>query len=88
MRRTTSQKHSRRIGFSRYASRLLLVGQPLLLIALCDYAARLYAATQAGEVGFYLRLGDAAEEIFAAAIILWGGALLLDYMEKREEQKK
>ena len=69
-------------GFCPHAARLLLVGQPLILLGLCDFAARLYRGAQIGEVGTMLRLEDAGSSIGAAIALLWGAALWLDYMER------
>ena len=80
---------SRRVpwGFCPHAARLLLIGQPLILLALCDFAARLYHGAQLGEVGTMLQIEDAGGSIGAAMAILWGAALWLDYMERSTREQ-
>ncbi len=75
-------------GFCPHAARLLLVGQPLILLGLCDFAARLYHGAQMGEVGTMLNIQDAGGSIGAAMAILWGAALWLDYMEREQNMRK
>lgn len=82
-----SKPRHKPFGFSPHAARLLLVGQPLILLALCDFAARLYHGTQLGEIGTMLRLEDAGRHIGAAMALLWGAALWLDYMERTTERR-
>lgn len=73
-------------GFCPHAARLLLVGQPLILLALCDFAARLCHGARIGEVGTMLRIEDAGSSIGAAIALLWGAALWLDYMERTAQR--
>ena len=75
-------------GFCPHAARLLMIGQPLILLGLCDFAARLYHGAQMGEVGTMLRIEDAGGSIGAAMAILWGAALWLDYMERTAKRDK
>ena len=75
-------KKRRAIGPSPLASLLLLIGQLLLLIALMDIAAAVFRAGVAGDVGVHLRLVERGEYIVASAVILYGGAFLMDYLEK------
>ncbi len=75
-------------GPSLLAGRMLMVGLPLILAGTCDFAARLYASGQAGEVGFMIRMGDAGAAILAALAILLGGALLMEHMEQADLRKK
>jgi hypothetical protein len=89
-RRTLRDSKPRRKpwGLCPHAARLLLVGQPLILLGLCDFAARLYHGAQIGEVGTMLRIEDAGSSIGAAMALLWGAALWLDYMEREQNMKK
>ncbi len=75
-------------GPSLLAGRMLMVGLPLILAGTCDFAARLYASGQAGEVGFMIRMGDAGAAILSALAILLGGALLMEHMEQADLRKK
>ncbi len=70
------------IGLSRLAGRLMLGGTVLLTLALCDVAARIHHGLLIGEIGLWLRLGGEAESLLAAATVLLGGGLLLDYCER------
>ena len=82
-----SDRSKRRWGFCPHAARLLLIGQPLILLGLCDFAARLYHGARIGEVGTMLRIEDAGSSIGAAIALLWGAALWLDYMERTTHEK-
>ena len=75
-------KKRRAIGPSRLAALILLIGQPLLLIALMDIAAAVFRAGVSGDLGIHLRLAERGEYVVASAVILYGGALFLDYLEK------
>ena len=75
-------KKRRARGPSRLASLLLLIGQPLLLVALMDIAATVFRAGVAGDLGIGLRLVERGEYVVASAVILYGGALFVDYLEK------
>lgn len=70
-------------GPTRLAGRLSLVGLPLLLLGLCDVAARLCDGLRAGSVGLIYTMAYDIECLAAGAAILLGGALLLDYLERR-----
>jgi hypothetical protein len=67
---------------------MLMVGLPLVLAGACDFAARLYASVQAGEVGFMIRMGEAGAAILYALAILLGGALVMERMERRHAGQK
>ncbi len=75
------------IGLSPIATRLLLAGEQLLLLAVWDYAARVYALTSAGGRGVELLLSDFSDAIGAAAAILVAAGLGLDLLERRAEHK-
>ncbi|MBQ9162447.1 MAG: hypothetical protein IJX74_04145 [Clostridia bacterium] len=75
-------KRSARVGPHPLASRLLLIGQPLLLLALMDIAAQIYRAGAEGHLGVRLWLVERGEYVLASAVILYGGALFLNYLEK------
>lgn len=81
-------KGRRAIGPSRLAALLLLIGQPLLLIALMDIAAAVFRAGVAGDIGIHLHLVERGEYIVASAVILYGGAFFLDYLEKFYSKNK
>lgn len=84
-------KKRRARGPSRLASLLLLIGQPLLLVALMDIAASIFRSGVAGDLGIGLRLVERGEYVLASAVILYGGALFVDYLEKfysDDENKK
>ena len=80
--------HPKRYGFSYLSSRLCLIGLPIILLGLCDVAARLHDGVMAGEVGIMLHLSYDLECITAGLAILVGGALLLDYMERKDTDAK
>ena len=64
------------------AARLLLIGQPLILIALMDIAVYIWRAGVRGDLGVHFLLTERGEYVLASAVILYGAALMLDYMEK------
>ncbi len=70
------------IGPMPAAARLLLIGEWLILLAVCDFAARLFSAEAAGAVGAIHRLSDFGGSVSAAAVILVGSAVGLDYWER------
>ena len=80
-RRNFNQK-KKKIGFTPTASKLCLIGLPLLLAGFCDIAARLHTRLLAGATGVMLRLAYDVECIVAGFAVLVGGVLLLDYMER------
>ena len=65
-------------GFTPYASRLLIAGHILILVALCDFAARLHA----GNPDAILYIEDFASSVSLGGIILWGFGILLDSLER------
>ncbi len=79
------QRQAHRYGLMPIASRLLIAGEILILLALCDFAARLDAAVLAGSQGALLRLSDIGGAVSSAGVILVGSVLFLDYEERREE---
>lgn len=66
-----------------WTARFLLFVQPVLLLAFCDFAARLYHGVSRGEVGIMLRLGYMLEHVIASAVIAYSFALLMNYLEYR-----
>ena len=77
----TQKKH----GPEPLAALYLLIGQPMLLAALCYIAAWLYSSEQNGDIGIRLPLFEMIEYIAISCLILYSGALLLDYLEKRQK---
>lgn len=77
-------KVKNKIGPTRLAGRLWLTGMIILTLGVCDVAARLYDGLRAGAIGLMLNLGYDIECLMAGAAILTGGALLLDYMERKQ----
>lgn len=73
-------------GFTPRATKLGLGGFPFILLGLCDAAARLHNQVSIGAVGAMLRLAYGFECIVAGLAILIGGVLLLDFMERRDEE--
>ncbi len=69
-------------GLRPAAARLILIGEILLLMAVCDFAARLDTAVLAGSQGVIHRLSDFGGSLSASAIILWAAGLGLDYLER------
>ena len=67
------------------AALYLLIGQPILLAALCYVAAWLYSSVQNGDLGIRLPLFQMIEYIALSFLILYSGAFLLDYLEKRQK---
>lgn len=78
------KKNKHKLGPTRLAGRLWIVGLMILLLGLCDVAARFCDGLRAGAVGIILLLAYDFECLMAGATVLTGGALLLDYMERRE----
>ncbi len=71
-----------RIGLCSAAARLVIIGEILMLLAVCDFAARLNVAALAGATGALLRLSDFGSSLSASAVLLWAMALGLDYWER------
>ncbi len=66
-----------------HAFRLLLVGHILILLSLCDFAARLSAG---GSVEVFLYIGEYMHSVAAAWVMLWGAGLGLDLWERGVEK--
>lgn len=75
-------KRPSRLGPERLAGYMLLIGQPLLLASLCALAATLHAAVCRGDIGIRLEFLPMGEYIAVSVVILYGSALLLNYLEK------
>ncbi len=86
MHKNTSKitQSKNKIGPTRLAGRLWIIGLTILLLGVCDVAVRLCGGLRAGAVGIILLMAYDLECLMAGAAILTGGALLLDYMERRE----
>lgn len=69
-------------GFAPLAGRLMLIGMLLVSAGICDVAARAYDGMIGGEIGLFLRMRGDVESLWAAAAILIGGGLLLDFCER------
>ncbi len=78
----------KRWGLCPAAARLILIGEILLLLAICDFAARLDAAALAGSTGAIHRLSDFGGSVSASAVILWAFGLGLDYLERTLPPRK
>ncbi len=76
-----------RWGLYPVAARLVIIGQILMLLAICDFAARLNMAELAGAQGALLRLSDIGGTLSASASLLWASALGLDYWERHERMR-
>lgn len=64
-----------------HAFRLLLGGHILILLALCDFAARLHAGVASEPL---LYMGEFMRSVAIAFVLLWGAGLGLDIWERRE----
>ena len=64
-----------------YASTLLLLGHILILVALCEFAARLHAGVST-ELLLYME--DFMRSVSVAGVLTWSISLLADYAVKRE----
>ena len=62
------------------ASALLLVGYILMVLSLCDFAARLYEGISPDPA---LYIADFAHSVSSATAVLWASALGLDWMERK-----
>ncbi len=71
-----------RIGLCPCAAYLVIIGEILMFLALCDFAARLDIASLNGARGALLRLSDIGSSLSASVVILWASALGLDYLER------
>ena len=67
------------LRFGKTPLRLLLAGHILILLALCDFAARLHAG---GEVEHVLYIADFIRSVAISYVLLWGAGLGLDYWGK------
>ena len=70
-------KPNLRLG--RTPLRLLLTGHILILLALCDFAARLHAGCAVEPL---LYLNEFIRSVSVAYVLLWGAGLGLDYWGK------
>ncbi len=84
---TPSPKKGKIYGPTRLAGRLWIIGSVILLSGVCDVAARLYDGIGRGATGIMLTLGYDLECLAAGLAILVGGALLLDYAERKQERE-
>ena len=66
------------LGFYPHAARFLIVGHILILVALCEFAARMYGGSR--EALCYLE--DFLTSAMGAWVIMWGAGILLDYLER------
>ncbi len=78
----TPQQPKAKWGFCPASARLLILGEILILLAICDFAARLYTYETAGAVGSILLMSDIGGSLSASAVILWAAGLGLDYLER------
>ncbi len=73
--------NSRR-GPMRVAAYLIIAGEILILLALCDFAARLDTAVLQESAGAILRMSSIGGTLSASGVLLAAGAIGLDYMER------
>ncbi|MBE6559146.1 MAG: hypothetical protein E7661_09105 [Ruminococcaceae bacterium] len=75
---------------TKLSGRLWFIGLTVLLLGVSDVWCRAYEGMRAGAVGMMLHMGYEVECLVAGLAILTGGALLLDYVERRQarEEKK
>ncbi len=78
------RQKNRPLGPMPMAGRLVITGTLFLALGFCDVAVRLYEGLVGGEIGLFLRMSGDLESLAAAATVLIGGGLLLDYCERRE----
>ena len=76
--RHTSPPCSLRLG--RRALRFLQAGHGVILLALCDFAARLHG----GDPEALLYIGEFIRSASVAFVLLWGAGLGLDLWDKRK----
>ena len=76
--RHTPPPCSLRLG--RRALRFLQAGHGVILLALCDFAARLHG----GEPEALLYIGEFIRSASVAFVLLWGAGLGLDLWDKRK----
>ncbi len=81
-RHTPRRRRAHPIGPMPAAARLIMIGEWLILLATCDFAARLLSAEAAGEVGAIYRLSDFGGAVSATAVIIVAAAVALDYWER------
>ena len=62
--------------------RFLMVGHTLILLALCDFAARLHAGVTIEPL---LYTEEFLRSVAVSFPLLWGAGLGLDYWEKKQE---
>lgn len=68
------------------AGRLLIAGAILLMLATCDFGARLITAERVGARGAIHRLSDYGSAMSASAVILTAATVGVDYLERVEER--
>lgn len=71
-------KHHKRPG--AMAMRLLIAGHILIVLALCDFAARLHGGTS---VETLLYIDEFIRSVALSFVLLWGAGLGLDYWSQR-----
>jgi hypothetical protein len=72
-------KHLFPLRLMPHAFRLMLAGHILILLSLCDFAARLSAG---GSVEVLLYIREYIHSAAAAWVMLWGAGLGLDLWER------
>lgn len=72
-------KHKHRLFLKPHAIRLLLIGYILILLSLCDFAARL---STGGAVEPILYIEPYMGSVSSATILLWSAAIGLDWLER------
>lgn len=80
-RKKRLQTNLRLPRFKPHAYRLLLGGHILILLALCDFAARLHAGVV---IEPRLYIGEFMRSVAAAFVLLWGAGLGLDFWERKD----
>lgn len=78
----SDMKFSRILSCLRPLSfRILLVGHILIVVALCDFAARLHAGSSVEPL---LYMPEFMRSVATSAVVLWGAALGLDLWDRRD----
>ena len=67
------------LSLAPLALRLLLAGHFLIVLALCDFAARLHAGCTVEPL---LYIDEFIRSIAVSYVLLWGAGLGLDYLQK------
>ncbi len=87
--RTSPKKRTpvrKRLGPRRLSGYLIITGLILLLLATCDFAARLDIAAESGARGAIYRLSDFGSSMSASIVILAAAGLGLDYLERKQDR--